>query len=89
QSIAVEIITDSLGDVLYLPQGQYLNDGNGIMVYVLDEDGKRARKRTVSMGFRNIREVEVVQGLSEGEVVITSSYKAFKDKDAIHIKEDR
>lgn len=89
QSMAAEIITDSLADVLYLPQGQYLNDGNGIMVYVLDEDGKRARKRTVSMGFRNIREVEVVQGLSEGEVVITSSYKAFKDKDAIHIKEDR
>lgn len=89
QSIAVEIITDSMDDVLYLPQGQYLSDGNGIMVYVLDIDGKRARKRTVSLGFRNIREVEVLSGLKEGERVITSSYKAFRDKDTIHIKEDR
>ncbi len=27
QSLVIEIITDSLDDVLYLPQGQYLNDG--------------------------------------------------------------
>jgi len=86
QSIAAEIITDSMSDVLYLPQGQYLSDGNGNMVYVLDESGKRARKRTVSMGFRNIREVEVLSGLQEGEIVITSSYKAFRDKDTIRIK---
>ena len=89
QSITAEIITDSLADVLYLPQGQYLSDGNGTMVYVLDYEGKRASKRSVNMGFRNIREVEVIQGLSEGEVVITSSYKAFRDKDTIHIKEGK
>lgn len=89
QSIAIEIITDSLDDVLYLPQGQYLSDGGGHWVYVLDRDGKRATRRPVSMGFRNIREVEVLEGLQEGEVVITSSYKALKDRDYVRIKEGK
>ena len=89
QSVALEIITDSLEDVLYLPQGQYLSDGGGHWVYVLSEDGKRASKREVKTGFRNIREVEVLEGLSEGERVITSSYRAFRDKDVIRIKEPR
>lgn len=86
QSVAIEIITDSLDDVLYLPQGQYLSDGGGHWVYVLSEDGNRASKRELRTGFRNIREVEVLEGLYEGERVITSSYKAFRDKEMIRIK---
>lgn len=86
QSVAIEIITDSLDDVLYLPQGQYLSDGGGHWVYVLSEDGNRASKREIRTGFRNIREVEVLEGLYEGERVITSSYKAFRDKEIIRIK---
>ncbi len=89
QSVAIEIITDSLDDVLYLPQGQYLSDGGGHWVYVLSEDGKGASKRELRTGFRNIREVEVLEGLSEGERVITSSYKAFRDKEIIRIREAR
>jgi HlyD family secretion protein len=88
QSIAVEIITDSLEDVLYLPQGQYLSDG-GSWIYVLNADGKKAHRRAVSLGFRNIREVEVLEGLKEGDVIITSSYRAWKDKELIHIKESK
>lgn len=89
QSVAIEIITESLDDVLYLPQGQYLSDGGGHWVYVLHQDGKRATRRAVSMGFRNIREVEVLEGLQEGEVVITSSYKALKDRDYVRIMEGK
>ena len=89
QSLAIEIITDSLDDVLYLPQGQYLNDGGGHWVYVINEDGKSAARRAVKMGFRNIREVEVVEGLKEGEEVITSSYIALKEKESIRIREAR
>ncbi|MDD4035483.1 MAG: efflux RND transporter periplasmic adaptor subunit [Candidatus Cloacimonetes bacterium] len=89
QSLAIEIITDSLDDVLYLPQGQYLNDGGGHWVYVINEDGKSAARRAVKMGFRNIREVEVVEGLKEGEEVITSSYIALKEKERIQISEAR
>lgn len=87
QSISVDIITDSLEDVLFLPQGQYLTDGGGTWVYVLSPDGKKAHKRSVSLGFRNIREAELIDGLSEGEEVITSSYKAFQNKKIIKIKD--
>jgi hypothetical protein len=63
-----------------------LSDGGGHWVYVLSEDGYRASKRELRTGFRNIREVEVLEGLYEGERVITSSYKAFRDKEIIRIK---
>ncbi|MCB5260230.1 MAG: HlyD family efflux transporter periplasmic adaptor subunit [Candidatus Cloacimonetes bacterium] len=89
QSVAVEVITDSLEDVLYLPQGQYLSDGGGHWVYVMDSKATRATRCAVRMGFRNIRDVEVLEGLKEGEVVITSSYRAYKDRENIRIKKGK
>ncbi len=56
---------------------------------MINEDGKSAARRAVKMGFRNIREVEVVEGLKEGEEVITCSYIALKEKERIQISEAR
>ncbi|MCB5233969.1 MAG: efflux RND transporter periplasmic adaptor subunit [Candidatus Cloacimonetes bacterium] len=86
QRLPVDIITDSLEDVLFLPLGQYLTDGEAY-VYVVDKTANKAEKRAVETGFRNIREIEIISGLDLGEMVITSSYKRFKERETIRIKE--
>lgn len=55
-------------------------------VFVLDKSGKKAGRREVTFGFKNIRDIEVVSGLKAGEKVIISSYKDWLKKDYIIIK---
>ncbi len=86
QNLKVDIISESLDSVLYLPQGQYLVDGAGTWVFVVDDTGKRATKRQVKFGFRSLREVEIIEGLAEDEEVIISSYKDWLKKRFIKIK---
>lgn len=47
---------------------------------------KKASRREVTFGFKNIRDIEVLSGLKAGERVIVSSYKDWLKKDYIIIK---
>ncbi|MFA7095885.1 MAG: efflux RND transporter periplasmic adaptor subunit [Gammaproteobacteria bacterium] len=86
QFVSVELLSEKLQDAFILPQGQYLVDSGEQWVFVVDKSGKRASRRNVTFGFKNIRDIEVVSGLREGEKVITSSYKDWLKKDDIIIK---
>jgi HlyD family secretion protein len=52
---------------------------------VVAPDGDVAVKRTVRLGRRNADAIEVLDGLSPGERVITSPYPGFADKDRLTI----
>jgi HlyD family secretion protein len=51
-----------------MPAASLFRSGDGWAVFVV-EDG-RARARTVRIGERNPLEAQVIEGLSEGEMVI-------------------
>ena len=77
-SASVDVrVADHTG-VLTLPRAAFLSTGNGALAYVLS-DGQ-ATRREVSFGAQNDTQVEVLNGLTAGERVITSSYEAFKDQ---------
>jgi HlyD family secretion protein len=63
---------DSQG--LILPAGAFLEASGGDFVFVVEGDGKEARRRRVKLGRRNSEQVEVLSGLKAGERVITSDY---------------
>src|SRR3546814_2052133 len=54
-------------------------------VYVLDDTGTQAVKRTITLGRKNPEYFEVLEGLQPGEKVITSSYDNFGDKDVLQM----
>ncbi len=58
---------------------------NGKWVFVLNSDNK-AVKRTIKIGRENPFYYEVLEGLQEGDKVITSSYDDFKNVEEINIK---
>lgn len=69
-----------LGDpvrAVLIPRGSFYQASGGEYVYVLDEDGKTARRRQVRLGRQNPLYYEVLEGLAPGERVIVSSYDLF------------
>ncbi len=83
QSVPVRLQLGKPAQAVLLPTGGFFNDTGGNWVYVLHSDGNRAEKRQVSLGRKNPQYYEVLNGLAEGEKVITSSYTSFGEKDVL------
>ena len=70
---------------LLISKGQFYQSTNGAWVFVLSSDNK-AVKRTVKIGRENPFYYEVLDGLKEGDKVITSSYDDYKKVEEINIE---
>ncbi len=66
-----------------LPVGGFFSDTGGNWVYVLDNSGKRAVKRKITLGRKNPEYYEVLEGLQPNEQVITSSYGNFGENEVL------
>jgi len=55
-------------------------------MYVVDESGKFATRRSVRIGRQNPQYYEVTEGLSPGEKVIISGYELFGDNEKLVLK---
>lgn len=60
--------------------------GNQSYVYVVDKDGKKAFKRTVSLGKMENNKIEILSGLALGETVVTSGQTKLSDGSQISIE---
>lgn len=76
-SAGVEIFTGVRKNTLRLPRGPYLVSGEELYVYRI-EDGRAVRTQ-VAYGVITSTDVEVLRGLVEGDLVITSGYRDFID----------
>ncbi len=78
----------TLGDdtkALLIPNSTFYQDTGGKWIFVVTDDGKQAVKRTITLGRRNSRYIEVLEGLEEGEQIITSPYTNYRDMDRLAI----
>ena len=73
-------------EAILLPRGGFFQSTGGQWVYVLDTTEKFASKRNIRIGRQNPLYYEVLEGLTPGEKVITSSYDTFGDNDKIEFK---
>ena len=85
QSLQVRLKFSGVSDAIIIPKGGYYQETNGNWIYVLDASGKYAIKRIIRTGRQNSEYYEILEGLSIGEEVITSSYDSFGGKDKIVI----
>jgi HlyD family secretion protein len=56
-----------------LPNGAWLESSGGATAFVLDSDGRHARRRAITTGRRNPEQVEILSGLAPGERVLISA----------------
>jgi len=86
QTLHIRLDLVDAAETLLLAKGEFLRSSGAKWVYVLDESGKGAVKRKVRAGRQTSQVLEVLEGLSEGEGVIVSSYESFKNCERLVLK---
>jgi HlyD family secretion protein len=75
QRVSVRLVLDRRANVLKVPRGPFLDSAGGRQVYVL-ADGL-ATLREIRTGASSVGEVEIVEGLRDGEQVVLSDIQQF------------
>ena len=86
QSYNIKLQLGESSDALLLPKGSFFQSTGGQWIFVVNPDGNEALKRNIRIGKQNSRYYEVLEGLENGEKVITSNYDSFGDADNIVLK---
>ena len=86
QSLQIKLQLGSPSKSRLIPNGAFYQDTGGNWVFVVTVDGMRAVKRNVRLGRRNLRFIEVLDGLEVGENVITSPYTNYLDMDRLELQ---
>jgi HlyD family secretion protein len=71
---------------LLLPRGSFFASTGGLWVFVVNPSSQSATKRTIRLGRQNPSVYEVLEGLAEGEEVITSEYENFAHHDKVVLR---
>ncbi|MFT5383587.1 MAG: HlyD family secretion protein [Saprospiraceae bacterium] len=83
QTVTVRLQLSAEQQATLVKRGGFYQSTGGNWVYLLNEDGTKAIKRDIRIGRQNPNYYEVVDGLQPGEVIITSSYENYGDKDEL------
>ena len=86
---SVHIITEVHQNTLVIPKKALVLEGEGNHVFVYERDGERgagkAVRRKVGMGFADNEHLEILNGLSEGEQVITVGHEGLRPGTAVRL----
>jgi HlyD family secretion protein len=86
QTLRMRLEIGQPADTLVLANGPFYDDTGGQWVFVLDESEDVAERRAVRFGRRNPEGIEVLEGLRDGERVVTSSYEGLERFDRIELR---
>jgi HlyD family secretion protein len=88
QTVRMRLEIGQPADTLVVANGAFFDDTGGQWVFVVDPGGSYADRRPVRFGRRNPEGIEVLEGLRDGEQVITSSYESLLNFDRIQFNSD-
>jgi HlyD family secretion protein len=86
QTADIRVTLGSARDALIAPVGGWLDSGGGTSAFVLDADGRHARRRPIRTGARNPEQVEILSGLQPGDRIVTSNTAAFDKSGILNIR---
>jgi HlyD family secretion protein len=83
QTLTVELDFSESGKSLVVSKGGFYNQTNGRWIYLVSEDRLSANRINIRTGRQNPRDIEVLEGLREGDWIITSGYDSFNEADSL------
>ncbi len=83
QTVRFRLEMSDPADAIIIPQGGFYQTTGGNWIYVMDSSGDYAEKRAIRLGRKNLQVYEVLEGLQEGERIVTSSYNTFNEVDRL------
>ena len=81
---AVQI--ERLSDVLYVGRPVQSQENATVGLYLLEDDGKHARRVRVGLGHASVDTIEITEGLREGDQVILSDTSRWDDHERIRLR---
>lgn len=84
QRVSVRLVLDRRVDVLKVPRGPFFESSGGAKVYVL-ADGL-ATLRPIKVGAVSVGEVEILDGLAEGEQILLTDVQQFRGAQTILVR---
>ena len=85
QTVQTKLTLGDATKALLIPNGSFYQDTGGNWIFVVNDDSSQATKRPVKLGRRNSRYIEVLDGLAEGERVVTSPYNGYQDMQVLNL----
>lgn len=85
QTIQLKLVLGDATEALLIPNGAFYQDTGGNWIFVVSPNGDQAIKRNVRLGRRNSQFIEVLEGLEEGERVVTSPYSGYQDLQKLNL----
>ena len=86
QTVSVKLELSAQEEALLIARGGFYQTTGGNWVYVVSNDGATARRTDIRVGRQNPNFYEVLDGLQPGDIVITSSYDNFGEKDELVLR---
>ncbi len=86
QSYNIKLQLGASSDALLLPKGGFFQSTGGQWIFVVNPSGDEAIRRNIRVGKQNSKFYEVLEGLEQGEQVITSNYDSFGEAERIVLK---
>ncbi len=83
QTVQLRLALDAPTQSLVIDNGPFYQETGGTWVFVIDPVSGDATRRPVKLGRRTTRQIEVLEGLSDGHRIVTSSYESFADMDRL------
>ena len=87
QTLQLKLALGDLSEAFLLARGGFYQSTGGNWAFVLDQAGRVAVRRSIRIGRQNTENFEVLEGLSPGEKVITSSYENYMNVDKLVIND--
>jgi HlyD family secretion protein len=84
QTVTVELSFSSPTESMIVAKGSFYQHTAGRWVYLVSKDGSGAHRKDVRLGRQNPRQVEVIEGLLEGDRIVASGYDSYNDIDELH-----
>lgn len=83
-SFGIRLLLSEKTKTTVLSKGSFNQDSAGQWIFVVD--GNQAVRRKIKLGRENPLYYEVLEGLKEGEKVVTSSYKDYKSIEILNLQ---
>ena len=86
RTVHIKLELGDMSEDILLPRGGFYQSTGGNWVYLVDKSGAFAIKKAIRLGMQNPDYFTVLDGLEEGDEVVTSGYDVFGDKDRLVFK---
>jgi HlyD family secretion protein len=85
QRLSVRIFVDKRDHVLMVDRGLFVDQDGGGAVYVVH--GQIAERRPVRLGAAGVEKVEILEGVAEGDEIVTSGADAFRGAPRVTLRD--